>query len=76
MTASLEALQKISYIWYLIQFLNNLEIYTLLDFGSKVNIMTSIYEAKLGFIIQKINVGTQKIDGSTLKTYEIVIISF
>ena len=31
---------------------------------------------KLGFHIQKTNVGAQKIDGSTLKTFEMVIAKF
>lgn len=50
MTASMEALQKILYIWYLILFLNNLDIYVLLDSESEVNTMTLIYVAKSGFV--------------------------
>lgn len=38
--------------------------------------MTSIYAAKLGLKIQSINVKAQKIDGSTFKTFEIVLASF
>ena len=35
--------------------------------------MISAYAAQLGLKIQKTHVGTQKIDGSQLKTYGIVI---
>lgn len=48
----------------------------MLDFGSEVNAITSTYIAKLGLVIQKTNVGAQKIDGSALKTYGMVIVGF
>ena len=35
--------------------------------------MIPAYAKKLGFQLQKTNIGAQKIDGSTLKTYGIVI---
>ncbi len=38
--------------------------------------MTLAYVAKLGLTTQKTDVGDQKIDGSTLVTYEIVIVRF
>lgn len=38
--------------------------------------MTPAYAAKLSFVIQKTNVGNQKIDGSALTTYGIVISGF
>lgn len=38
--------------------------------------MTPAYASKLGFIIQKIDVGIQKIDGSALTTCRMVIASF
>lgn len=38
--------------------------------------MTLAYVAKLGLIIFKTDVGIQKINGSTLMTYEIVIVGF
>lgn len=48
----------------------------LIDFDSKVNIIISTYVLKLGFIIWKTNVETQKINKSLLKIYNIIIISF
>lgn len=38
--------------------------------------MTSAYAAKLGLKVQPINVKTQKIDGSTLKIFEMVLANF
>lgn len=38
--------------------------------------MTLAHTTKLGFIIQETNVSAQKINGSTLVTYEIVIAGF
>ncbi len=68
MTASLEALQSVPCIRYPVQFQAK-QIETLIDSGSEVNAMTPGFTAKLGFISKPTNVGTQKIDGSTLKTY-------
>ena len=48
----------------------------LVDSGSEVNAMTSAYAAKLGFKVRKTDIGTQKIDGSTLKTFGIVLAEF
>lgn len=58
MTATTEDLQRVLYIWYPVQFLSNPEVYALLDFGSKVNIITPVYAAKLGFVTQKPDIGT------------------
>ncbi len=38
--------------------------------------MTSAYAAKLSFTAQKTSIGAQKIDGSLLKTYSMVLASF
>ena len=48
----------------------------LLDFEKKVNAMTSAYTAQLDFKVRKTNIGTQKIDKSSLETYAIVIATF
>ena len=48
----------------------------LLDSGSKVNAINLTFARKLGLHIRKTNVGAQKIDGSTLKTFRIVIVDF
>ena len=41
-----------------------------------LNPMTSLYASKLGFWVQRTDVGAQKIDGSTLETFGIVLTSF
>ena len=45
----------------------------LIDSGSEVNIIHPAYATKLGLRARKINVGAQKIDGSHLDTFRIVI---
>ena len=45
----------------------------LIDSGSKVNVMQPAYATKLGLYARKINVSAQKIDGSYLNTFGIVI---
>ena len=42
--------------------------------GSKVNAIHSTYAIKLGLCARKTNVGAQKIDGSNLDNFEIVIV--
>ena len=48
----------------------------MLDSGSKINVMNPVFARKIGFYIQKTNVGAQKIDGSTLETFGMVIADF
>ena len=48
----------------------------MLDRGSKVNVMSPAFAKKLGLKNWKTNVGAQKIDGSALETFEIVIADF
>ena len=70
-------LKRIPCIYYPLYFRKNTaKVKTLLNSGSEVNTMTLIYTAKLGLKVRRINVGAQKIDGSTLKTFEIVLVSF
>ena len=52
------------------------QIRTLLDSGSKVNTMSSAYIKRLSLKAWKTNVGAQKIDGSPLKTFGMVIADF
>lgn len=47
-----------------------------IDLGSKIKNMQPSFIKKLGLCIYKTNVYTQKIDGSRLKTYKIVITLF
>ena len=80
-------LEKVPYIYYLVQFLESQgqknqeqecqeQARVLLNSGSEVNAMSPAYVKKLGFNIRKTNVGAQKIDGSALKTFEMVIAKF
>ena len=52
------------------------QVRALFDSGSKVNAMSSAYVERLGLKTQKTNVRAQKIDGSTLKTFGMVIADF
>ena len=49
------------------------DVRALIDSGSEVNVMYPAYPTKLGLCIRKIDVGAQKIDGSHLDTFGIVI---
>ena len=64
-------------IHYLIQFKKNkVQVQALIDFGSEINVMTLGYVLKLGLKVRPTNVGAQKIDSSTLETFEMVLASF
>ena len=76
MIANTETLQRVPCIWYPVQFSSNPEVYALLDSGNEVNAMTTTYTANLGLVICKTDVGTQKVDGSVLEIYGMVIASF
>ena len=52
------------------------QIRTLLNCGSEVNTMSPTYVKKLGLKARKMNIVAQKINGSALKTIEIVIADF
>ena len=69
------ALDQIFCICYLILFKKN-KVQTLINFDSKVNAITSRYALKLDLKIRPINVGVQKINGSTFKICIIVLASF
>ena len=73
-TGKKEALERIPCIRYLITFKDQTE--ALLDTRSKVNAMSQAFAHQLGLAIQKTNVGAQKIDGTTLENYEIVVSTF
>ena len=69
-----EKLERVPCIWYSIIF--NDQIEALLDSESKVNIMNSAFVSQLGLKIWKTNVGAQKIDGTTLETYGMIVFIF
>ena len=65
-------LQRVPCIRYPVQFQQE-GVQALLDSGSEVNAMTPAYAEKLGLTTRKTDVSAQKIDSSTLVTYEMVI---
>ena len=73
---------RVPYIYYPIQFQENQEqkgqgqVKALLNSDSEVNAISPPYVKKLGLKTQKTNVGAQKIDGSVLDTFEMVIVDF
>ena len=69
------ALDRVSCICYPIWFKKN-KVQALIDSGSEVNAMTPGYASKLGLKVRLTNVGVQKIDGSILKTFGMVLASF
>ena len=77
-----EKVVRVLCIYYLVQFQEDQgqkkqeQVRALFDSGSKVNAMNPAFTQKLGLYIQKTNVGAQKIDGSTLETFEMVITNF
>ena len=72
-----EALDCVPCIHYPVQFKKDTaDIPALIDSRSEVNAMTPAYAKKLGLRIRKTDVGAQKIDGSTLETYGMVIADF
>ena len=48
----------------------------LLDLGSEVNAMHPAFAERLGLVVRTTNVGAQKIDGTTLETYGMVVAAF
>ena len=51
-------------------------ILALLDSGSEVNAMHPAFAEKLGLVVRTTNVGAQKIDGTTLEIYGMVVAAF
>ena len=71
------SLDRIPCIHYALHFQKNTaEVKALIDSGSEVNAMTLAYASKLGLQVCQTNIGAQKIDGFTLKTFGIVLASF
>ena len=74
----MRVLKRVSFIYYPVQFRKDKgkNILALLNFGNNVNAMTLAYAAHLGLKVRVTNISTQKIDGSSLVTYGIVIAIF
>lgn len=70
-------LKRVPCIYYPVLFQGDQEqVKTLLNSGSEVNAISFAYAKKLGLKTWKTNVGAQRIDGSTLETFEMVIADF
>ena len=74
----INVLDRVSCICYPVQFRKDksMDVLALLNSGNEVNAITPAYLAHLGFKIRVTNVGAQKIDGSSLATYNMVIAAF
>ena len=65
-------------MYYSMQFRKDIgaTIQTLIDLGNKVNAMTLAHAKQLGLQVWRTDVGAQKIDGSLLWTFGMVIAGF
>ena len=68
-------LQRVPCVHYPIRFKKK-EVQALIDSGSEVNAMTPAYASRLGLRVHRTDIGAQKIDGSTLETFGMVLASF
>ena len=70
-------LKHVPCIQYPVKFRKNKEIIqALIDFSREVNAITPAYSAVLGLKICPTAIGTQKIDGSSIKIFSMLIASF
>ena len=75
-------LEKVFCIYYPVRFQEDQrqesqkQVRALLNSGSKVNVMSLAYTKKLGLKTWKTSVGAEKIDGSALETFGMVITNF
>ena len=71
-------LDRVPCIRYPVQFRKDKskDVLALLDSGSEVNAMIPAYAAHLGLKVRVTDVGAQKIDRSSLATYDMVIADF
>ena len=72
-------LERIPYIYYPVQFKRDTygtQVQALIDSNSEVNAMTPAYTSRLGLRVYRTNIGAQKIDGTTLETFGMVLASF
>ena len=68
-------MHRVPCVHYLIRFKKK-EVQALIDSGSEVNVMTPAYTLKLGLQVYRNDVGAQKIDGSTLQTFRMILANF
>ncbi len=69
-----EELERVPCIRYPVTFKDQTK--ALLDSGSEVNAISQAFAHQLGLKTRKTNVGAQKIDGTTLETYRMVVTTF
>ena len=68
-------LQRVPCVHYLFRFKKK-EVQALIDSGSEVNAMTPAYASRLSLQVHRTNIGAQKIDGSILETFGIILANF
>ena len=74
-----EALERVSCIYYLVQFkkdTSKAQVQALIDSGSEVNAIHPTFAKQLGPPIQTTDVRAQKIDSTTLDTHGMVVAAF
>ena len=73
-----EALECVPCIYYPVQFkgTNETQVQALIDSESEINAIHPTFVKELGFLIRPTDVGAQKIDGTMLDTYRMVIAAF
>ena len=74
-----EALERVLCIYYLVQFKKNrseAQVQALIDLWNKVNTIYPAFAKQLGLSIRPTDVVAQKIDGTTLHTYGMVVAAF
>ena len=70
-------LAQVSCIWYPITFRKkSVSVPIFLDLGNEVNAIYSTFAWELGLLIRPTDIGAQKIDGTILDTYRIVVTAF
>ena len=67
-------LTRVLFIYYPINF-GKKSVLTFFDSSSEVNAVHLTFAKELGQLIRPTDVGAQKIDGTTLETYEIVVVA-
>ena len=70
-------LERVPYIYYLVWFKKDkTQVQALINLGSEVNAIHPTFVKELGFPIRPTNVRAQKIDGTMLDTYGMVVAAF
>ena len=70
-------LEQVLFIYYPLRFSKDTaDVRALIDSGGEVNAMTPAYASKLSLRVRHIDVRVQKIDGSTLQAFRMVLANF